>query len=166
VSQLGALGTTRRTRGVENHGGIVTPAYNHVSPGLRAADQALEVAGLHENAFRAGRVRAGVRGIGELVPGEEQLRLGIAEVKRHLALLEKRIHRHHDGARPQHPVVDEGKVRDVRQHDTDAITRQNALALQNTGDTRARLIELRVGDLETLHPQRHRVAVSSGRVGH
>jgi hypothetical protein len=48
----------------------------------------------------------------------------------------------------QHPVVHEGEVRDVRQHDADAIPRRNMLALENTGDTPARLIELRVADLE------------------
>jgi hypothetical protein len=75
VSQLRALETTRRTGGVENRGGVVIRAFDDVSPRLRPADQALEVDGLHENAFRAG-LRASVRGIGVLVRSEEQLRLG------------------------------------------------------------------------------------------
>src|SRR5256885_1411531 len=69
---------------------------------------------------------------------------GVREVELDLAALEQHVHRHHDAARPQHAVVDDAEVRDVRQHDPDAVARPHAALLQQPRDPRGALVEHRV----------------------
>ena len=48
--------------------------------GIAARQQRLELARLDEHALGAGLLGAGVRGVGELVPREQDLGAGVAEV--------------------------------------------------------------------------------------
>jgi ribosome-associated protein len=57
------------------------------------------------------------------------------------ARLEQDVHRHDHAAGPQDAVVDRREVRDVGQHDPDAVAGADALALEHRRDTRAGLVE-------------------------
>ena len=85
------------------------------------AEQLLERAGRDDHALGARVLRAGLRILRETLPGEQQLRTRVAQVERDLASLEQHVHRHDDAARAQHPVVTDREVRNVREHDPDAI---------------------------------------------
>jgi len=79
--RLGALGFAGCARGVEDHGGVFGPAADHLVVRLTALQQRFELAGLHEHALHAGLLRAGVSGVGELVPGQDDPRLGVTEIE-------------------------------------------------------------------------------------
>ena len=66
---------------------------------------------------------------------------GVAQVERDLAPLQQHVHRHDDAARAQDAVVDDPEVRDVREHDPDAVARLDALLLEQAGDPRRALVE-------------------------
>ena len=73
--------------------------------GSQRVEQRLELARLDEHDLGVGVLGAGVGGVGELVPGEEHLGAGVAQVERDLALLEQDVHRHDDRAGAQRAVV-------------------------------------------------------------
>ena len=99
-------------------------------------EQLLELARLDEDELGARLVGPGLRRVGEVAPGEEDLGLWVLEVERHLAALEQDVHGDDDPAGPQDAVVRQREVRDVREHDADAIARFDAFALQQSSDTR------------------------------
>ena len=111
VRELGALRRARRARGVEDHRRVVEAALGDLRRRLAALEQRLELAGLHEHAFGVRLLGAGARGVGELVPGQEDLRPGVAEVEGDLALLEQAVHRHDGRAGAQRAVVADREVR-------------------------------------------------------
>ncbi len=98
--------------------------------------------GLDQQALGAGLGRAGLGGVRELVPGEDQLGLRVAEVERDLALLEQYVHRHNDSAGAEHAVVGDRELGNVRQHDPDAVARLEAAVAQQPGDSSGRVLEL------------------------
>ena len=53
----------------------------HLGVGLVLDDQLLELARLDEDALGAGLLGALLRGLGEVVPGEQQLGAGVLEVE-------------------------------------------------------------------------------------
>ncbi len=63
------------------------------------------------------------------------------QVELDLAALEQHVHRHHDAAGAQHAVVDDAEVRDVREHDPDAVARLEPALLQQPGDPCGALVE-------------------------
>ena len=75
---------------------------------------------------------------------------GVLEVEAHLAALQQHVHRHHDAAGAQDPVVDRGEVGDVREHQPDAVARLQALRLQQARHPRAALVEHRVAQLDVV----------------
>ena len=110
---------------------------------------------------------APVRGLlGEPVPREQQLGAGVLEVVRDLAPLEEDVHGDDHGARPHDPVVDDGEVRDVRQHHPDAIARTDATIAQESGDPRAALVQKAVGDLRIVQLHRHVIGAAARGGGH
>ena len=110
MGQFGALRRAGGPRRVQDHRGVVGIAVDDLAPGLDARQHLLELAGLDHDALGAGLLRAGVRVVGEALPGEQQLRPGIAEIEGDLAALEEHVHRHHNAAGAQHPVVADGEV--------------------------------------------------------
>jgi hypothetical protein len=92
------------------------------------AEEALELARLDEHELGAGLVGARLAASAKSCQGEEQLGLGIRQVERRLASLEQDVHRDDGRARAQRAVVGEREVRDVRQHDADAVARLDPLA--------------------------------------
>ena len=109
--------------------------------GSTPAEQLLELARLDHDALGAGLLRAGLRVVGEALPGEHQLGPGVAEVEGDLAALEQHVHRHHDAAGSQHAVVTDAEVRDVRKHDSDAVARLEPTVCQHGRKTGAALVE-------------------------
>jgi hypothetical protein len=114
-----------------------------------------------------------VRGIGELVPREQQRGAGIVQVVADLALLEQHVHRDDRCAQPQRAVVARREVRDVRQHDPHAVTCLHALGAQQTGDAGGDRLELGVGRDPVVELDRHTLGVRGrasaeemGDVGH
>jgi hypothetical protein len=80
------------------------------------------------------------------VPGEEELRPRVRQVEAGLARLEQDVHGDDDPACAEDPVVGHREVRDVREHDADAVARADAARPQQPGHAGARLVELAVGD--------------------
>ena len=125
------FGRAGRARRVEDHRGVVAARGRRRSPrGSTSASDLLELAGLDHDAVGAGLVRARLRVVGEAVPREQQLGAGVAEVEGDLAALEQHVHRHDDAAGAQHAVVEDREVRDVGQHDPDAVARLDATVCQ------------------------------------
>ena len=142
VRELGALRLAGRARRVEDHRGVVAVDLGDVLVGLVGEDQALDLARLDlDDLDVAGLLRPGLGGLHEAVPGEQQLGLRIGQVVGDLAALEQHVHRHDDGARAQHAVVDGREVRDVGQHDPDAVAGADALALEHRRDALAGVLE-------------------------
>src|SRR3954447_9180468 len=79
-------------------------------------------------------------------PGEQQLRPRVAEVEGDLALLEQRVHRDGDGAEAQGPIERDREVRNVREHDPDAVAGLDALRPQQPRDPLGRRVERAVRD--------------------
>ena len=86
-------------------------------------------------------------------------------MERDLAILEQRIHRHHDGAQPQRPVEQDREVRDVRQHQPDPVAGADAFRRQQPGHVARRALERRVRQLQVVELERRAVAVLGGGVG-
>jgi hypothetical protein len=105
-------------------------------------------------------------GLGEVVPGEEDLGARVLEVERDLAALEQDVHRDDDAARAQDPVVDDGEVGDVREHDPDTVAALEALVLEQLRDPRGALVEHRVVDDGVVELERRPVAELLGGLGH
>ena len=116
--------------------------------GSQRASQRLERTRLDEHALGVRLLGAGVRGVGGLVPREQDPGARVAEVERHLALLEQRVHRHDHRAGAQRAVVATREVRDVGEHDADAVAGLDALGLQQAGDAGDGVVELVVGELD------------------
>ena len=131
--------------------------------GSAAPTSCSNLPGLDEHALGAGLLGARLRGLGELVPGEQQLRAGVAEVEADLALLEQRVHRHDDRAEPQRAEEDEREVRDVGQHQPDAVAGLDALGAQQAGDVAAAALERGVGQHEVVELDRGPVAEHGDR---
>ena len=127
-----------------------------------ALEQRLPFAGLHEQAFGVRLLGAGAGGVGEGVPGQEDLRPGVAEVKGDLALLQQAVHRHDGRAGAQRAVVADREVRDVGQHEPDAVARLDALGAQQRSRARGRDVERGVGQFALVELDRHAVGVFGG----
>ena len=91
--------------------------------------------------FVAHEIGTGLRGLHEVVPGEHDLRAGVLEVVADLASLEQHVHRDHDATGAQDAVVGDREVRDVGQHDPDAVAGLQALGLQHARDAGRSLVE-------------------------
>ena len=87
---------------------------------------------------------------GEVVPDEDQLRAGVAQVVLDLAALVEHVQRHRDRAGPQDPVVHDHEVRHVREHQRDAIARGDATLAQHPRDAHRGLLEQSVAQLEVV----------------
>ena len=132
-----------------------TSASGSAPPSSRA-----ERDGLDHDALGAAPGGARSAAVGELVPGEDQLRLGVAEVERDLALLEQHVHRHDDAAGAQHAVVGDRELGHVREHHPDAVAGLEAALDAAAPATRAvAVVELRVGDHGVVEAQRRRIRV-------
>ena len=129
---------------------------------MAALEQRFELAGFHEHALGVRLLGAGVRGVGKLMPGEEDLRPGVAEVEGHLALLEQAGHRHDDRAGAKHTVVADREIRDVGQHDPDSVPRLDALGAQETGRAGSGGVERGVGQLGVIEFYGHAVGALGG----
>src|SRR3954447_18160397 len=165
VRELGALGLAGRARRVEDDGGVVVGAVGDVGQRVVLADELLELPRLDEDALRARVVRALLGRLGEVVPREQDLRLGVGEGELHLTPLQQHVHRDDDAARAQHAVVGDREVRDVGQHHADAVAGLEALVAQERRDARAGLVEPRVGDLGVVELEGGLVGVFGGGVG-
>jgi hypothetical protein len=165
VRELGALRLPRRARRVEDHRRVVGIPLDHVGRGLAAREQRLELARLHEHALGPRLLGAALRGVRELMPREDQLRVRVTEVEGDLAVLQQRVHRHDSRARAQRAVVADREVRDVRQHDPDAVARPDALGPQQAGDPRGGLVERGVRQLAVVHLDRHAVGARGDAAG-
>ena len=132
------------------------------SAGWQRCEQSFELAGLHEHALHARLLGPGVSGVGELVPGQDDPGLGVAEVERDLALLEQRVHRHDRRADAQRAVVADREVCDVGQHDAHAVSRLHALRAQQSGDARCRPVKRGVGEFVLIDLDGHVVGAQVG----
>ncbi len=130
-------------------------AVDHLADGLTALEQSFELAGLDEHALHRRLLGAGVRGVGELVPGQDYAGSRVTEIERDLALLEQRVHWHDGGADTQRAEVAKCKVRDVGQHDAHAVSRLHALCAQQSGNARCRPVKLGVTQLALIDLDRH-----------
>jgi hypothetical protein len=88
---------------------------------LGASQQSLELAGRHDHAVRARLMGSALSRLGELVPHEHKLGLGVAQVESDLSLLEQHVHWHNHATWAQYAVVSERKIRNIRQHHSDSI---------------------------------------------
>src|SRR5919106_800572 len=144
-------------------------APRRVSPGPKSPsvleDQLLEVARLDEDTLGPGLGGALLGRIGEVVPGEQQLRAAVPDVELDLARLEQHVHRHHDAAGPQDRVVDRGEVGDVGEHQPDPVARLEPLRPEQRREARARPVEHRVAELDVVELEGRAVAVLGRRLG-
>jgi hypothetical protein len=69
-------------------------------------------------------------------------------------------HRNDHGPGAQDSVVDDGEVGDVGEHQADAVSRPDALALQQARNAGARLVEQRVIELDVVELQGRTVALA------
>lgn len=72
VGQFGALRLTGRSRGVENHRGVVLVQVGHVLDGWGGREQRIECAGTDDDHLGLGLLRTGPCLVGEGVPGEQE----------------------------------------------------------------------------------------------
>ena len=147
VRELGALGAARGARGVEDDRGVALARARRPRAADRARQELLEAAGLHEDAFGAASRAPASASFAKLVPGEEDLGPGVRQVVRHLAPLQKHVHRHDHAPGAQHAVVGEREVGDVGKHDAHALARPHAALAQESGHSRATFIQRRVAQL-------------------
>src|SRR5215216_349210 len=166
VRELGALRRAGRAARVEDHRGVAGVDVGDVVIGLRLARQLLELAGLDRDDLGARLLGAGAGGLAEVVPGEQVPRPRVLEVERNLAALEQHVHRDDDAAPAQDPVVDEREVRDIREHDPDAIAPLKALLLEQVRDPRGALVEQGVVDDGVVELDRRAVAELLGGLRH
>ena len=80
-----------------------------------------------------------------LVPGEQDLGPGIAEVVGDLAVLQHRVHRHHRGAGGERAVEGDREGGHVRQHDGDPVTGRYPQRRQQRRRAAGGVPQLRVG---------------------
>ncbi len=165
VGQLGTLGLTGGAGGVEQHHRLVVLPVDDLVIGLEPAEQVGEPLRVDADALDAdlGRGLGGL--LGHLVPGEDDRGTGVLEVVLHLAGLEQRVHRHHDGAEAEDAVVGHGEIGDVGQHQADAVAGLDAAIGKQTGHARAGGIEPRVGHLDVVQLHRGAIAVTARRLG-
>src|SRR3954464_12781826 len=159
VRQLGALRRAGRAGRVEDHGGVVVGAVGDLVHGLGLAEQPLELAGLDDDGLCARLARALLRGGGEVAPGEQRLGPGVLDVELDLAALEQHVHRHDGAARAQHAVVDDRELRDVGQHEPDAVARADPALAKEAGDPGGRVVERLVGDHRVVELERRALRV-------
>ena len=165
VGELRALGLAGGARRVEDHRGVAALALDDLGAGSPALQHGLEVPGLDQQAVGMRPVAAGVRRVGQLVPGEQQPRLGVGQVVLDLTLLEEHVHRHDHAAAAQDAVVDRCEVRHVRKHHSDAVARAHALGLEQTGDAARGLLQAAVGQRQVVELDRVPVRRARGGVG-
>ena len=144
VHERRALRRPGGARRVDDHGRVVVLAVGDLLDRVGAAERLLELAGRGEDALRARLLRAALGGLGEAVPGDDQLGARVGEVVRDLARLEQRVHRHDDRAEPQRAEVDDGEVGHVREHQPDAVARPDAVRAQQPGGALGAGVEQRV----------------------
>src|SRR3954454_14535718 len=159
VRQLGALRRAGRAGRVEDHGGVVVGAVGDLVHGLGLAEQPLELPGLDDDGLCARLARALLRGGGEVPPGEQRLGRGVLDVELDLAALEQHVHRHDGAARAQHAVVDGRELRDVGQHEPDAVARADPALAQEAGDPGGRVVERLVGHHRVVELERRALRV-------
>jgi hypothetical protein len=162
VGQLGALGRARGARGVEDDRGVVVVAVDNIEGVVVGADQLLELARLDEDELGAGVGGALLGGLGEAVPGKQDLGLGVGEIEADLALFQQHVHRHDDGAETQDAVVDRREVGDVGKHDPDTVAGLDALVGEQVGDPRRGAVELVVRELGLVELQRNAIGMLGG----
>ena len=122
-----------------------------------------EVRRVDGDGFGVGELRAGLGLVTEGGPDEHQLRPGVAEVVRDLALLEQRVHRHGDRPDAQDRVVQDREVRHIGQHESDPVTGLNAAFLQQPCGSRAVRVQLGVGHGRIVEADRDVVRVGLRR---
>ena len=94
-----------------------------------------------DDRLRTCRGRSGEHFGGRHRAGEDHRRTGIGEMVGDLAGLEQRVHRHHDGARAKHSVVDGRELRDVREHDGHPVAGPHPVLGQQPGHLPGQLVE-------------------------
>lgn len=164
VGQLGALGLTCRPRGVEDDCGLGAVDVHHLLHRVLVAQQLLELSRGDRYELGPGLLGAPLGRLGEVVPGEQQLALGIAEVEGHLAPLEQDVHRDNHPARAEHAVVGQGEIGDVGQHDPHPVAALDPAVCQQSGDAARSLLERFVGDLGVVELQGNVLGVAGGAV--
>jgi len=165
VRELGALRRAGRARRVEHHCSVIRLTPDDLLRGLVALDQPLEGSRLHQHALGARVLRTAVGGVRELRPGEDELRAGVTQVEGDLAILQQRVHRHDRRSRAQRAVVVDREVRDVGQHDPDAIARLHSLRAQHPRDPGSGLVERGVGQLAVVELDRDAVGARRRSAG-
>jgi len=161
MGQLRALRRSGRPRGVEDHGRVGVVDLGGVGDRRCAPDLLLELAGLDERALGAGVLRAGLRVLSEPIPREQLLCARVAQVESDLAMLEQHVHRDDDATGSQHAVVTDGEVGNVREHDPDAVAGLEAVLAEQSGDVRARAVELGVRELGVVELDRYTLGFGS-----
>ena len=163
VSELGPFRRAGGARRVQDHGRVIARAIDDLGGRLGARQQSLKLAGRHDLAFRSRQIRPALRGLGEVMPCENELGVGVAQVKSDLSLLEQHVHGHNHAPCAQYAVVSERKIRNVRQHYPDSVARLHAQLEEQAGDPSGRLVQLRVGHHILVEPQRRPLPVRSCR---
>ena len=141
VGQLGALGLAGSPRRVEDHRRVGAVALGELAVGLGVGEQLLELTRLDEDDLGVGVLGALLGGLAEVAPREQPLGLGVLEVELDLAALEQHVHRDDGAARAQDAVVGDREVRDVREHDPDAVAGLEPLRLQEARHAGAALVD-------------------------
>ncbi len=133
MGQFSAFRLTGRTRGVENHRGVVLVPVGQVLGGWGGRKRRTESAGTDGDHLGLALLRTGPCLVGEGVPGEQEPGTRVAEVVGDLAGLEQGVHRDDDAAGPQYAEVGEGELGHVGQHDRNSVAGLHATVLEQPG---------------------------------
>ena len=154
VGQFGTLGLAGGPRGVEDDGGVVVVPIGDSGRRGESRQHHLELAGCDGHHLGAGLGRTLGRLLGAPGPGDDDAGAGVAEVVGHLPGLEQRVHRHHDAAGPQDPVVRHREGQDVGDHDPDPVAGSDAALDEQGREPGTGVIEFGVGEHPLVEPHR------------
>ena len=105
----------------------------------------------------------GRRLVGELVPGEHDARVRVAQVEGDLAPLEQHVHRDDDPARAQDAVVGDGELRHVGEHHPDAVPGLHAVLAQEPGELGREIVEGAVGQHRVIEAHSRQIGRRAAR---
>jgi hypothetical protein len=165
VGQRRALRAAGRARRVDDHGRVVIVARRDAHYRLGVGERPLELARHDEEALRARLLASVARGVGEVVPADQDAGARIGEVVGDLPLLQQRVHGHEDGAEPQRPVEQHREVRHGGDLHADAVAGLDAGGAQQPGHARRGLLEPAVGHHEIVQLDRRPIRALGGRGG-
>lgn len=154
MGEGGSLGGARRSRRIDDHGRLVVDALDGLVDRIGPAEQVIERSRFDEQARGARLVAPAARRLLEAVPADHQPCARVGEVEGDLIRRQQRVHGHDDCTQPQHGVIDDREVRNVRELHPHPVPGTYALGVEQACSACYGLVQCSIGQCQVVELDR------------